>query len=225
MGQIEIPSGGLLPENNSGIELDIWKKRLPALAGRAVIRRVLFLCKAGIFLYHVMISIDHVKAVFFIKPGELSEYVAVYLFDLLHISVFPEFVSVTQFDIRITTAIVVSECGEIKMLVFQKIVIVCAVSPVAVAKEDIFVAGVEWQHRSVFKRFIQASLTAHPVFPLFAGMMVLSWHDDILSLFHFIRFSFKAVQPQHAPEDKGQIIVQVQHFVASIFKWSCNKTV
>lgn len=111
--------------------------------------------------YNIMVAIDHIKSFFVIEKGKFMKYITVNFLDLFHVSVFPKFVPIAQFNISIPLLIIMSQCRKIEILVFQKIIIVGAIPAVAVTEKNIAVAAVKGQGRSIFKRFIQTMVTAH----------------------------------------------------------------
>ena len=73
---------------------------------------------AVVFFDYVMVSVDHVKAALFLEKREQPEYIAMYLNNLFQSPIFPQFISVTQFNISVTGLIIIPECCKIQVLVF-----------------------------------------------------------------------------------------------------------
>ena len=71
--------------------------------------------------------------------------------DLFHITVFPELVTISQFNIGISLLIIMPECRKIKILVLQEVIVVGAVPAVAVAEQNIPPAASQGKDRGIFK--------------------------------------------------------------------------
>ena len=106
------------------------------------------------FFDHVVVSVDHIEPVVLIKPGQLPEYVTMDFFDLFHIPVFPEFVSISQFNVGVAALIIIVQSGEIEMAVFQKIVALGTASPVTVTEKHITAPGFQRKNGNIAKGFI-----------------------------------------------------------------------
>ena len=100
------------------MKLDTWEKRLLSLAGGTKIGCAFFLRKGMVFFYDIMIAVDHIKSFFVIKRREFTEDIAVDFLDLFHVPVFPEFITIAQFNISVALLIIMTECGKIQTLVF-----------------------------------------------------------------------------------------------------------
>ena len=118
MSEIQTFSVGFISENQSGIKSDAGKKSLLTATGTAIIRGAFFPRKGGMFFYHIVVSVNHVKTIFFVKPGQKPEYVAVYFLNLFHAPVLPELIPIPQFNVGKAPPVVIFQCGKIEMLVF-----------------------------------------------------------------------------------------------------------
>ncbi len=87
--------------------------------------------------YDIMVAVEQIQAVLLIKLMKEPEHVAVDIHDIFHVSVFPELITVPQFNIGKTLSVIVLQGGEIQMLVFQKVIGGIADAPVTVAHKDI----------------------------------------------------------------------------------------
>jgi hypothetical protein len=69
-----------------------------------------------------MIPIEHIKTSGPVKLGHQPEGITVGLNDRIDTSVLPEFITVSQFDISISSFIIIGQSGEEQVLVIQKII-------------------------------------------------------------------------------------------------------
>ena len=99
-----------------------------------------------------MVAIDQVKPVFLIKLRHQPEGVAVYVYNLGHGTVFPEFIAVTQLDISKIIHIIILKCCKKQILVFQEIIRRGTVAPVAVTHQNIFRIRCKRKMQCIFKR-------------------------------------------------------------------------
>lgn len=83
------------------------KERLCASLQRAIIGGTFSLGIAGVFLHHVMVSVEHVEAVRLIKLRKLTKDIAMNFFDLFNATIFPKFVAIAKFDIGKPAAVIV----------------------------------------------------------------------------------------------------------------------
>ena len=65
----------------------------------------------AVLFYHIVIAVEHIKAMLFMKTGKEKKYVAVGFHDLFHTAVFPQFIPIAQFDIGISQSIIMLQCG------------------------------------------------------------------------------------------------------------------
>ena len=84
-----------------------------------------------------MVSVKKIDTIFAIIFGEKPEHIAVYVYDLLHGTVFPEIIAIPKLNIGVAVVVVVLQSRKIKVLILQKIVAVAAISAMAVADQDI----------------------------------------------------------------------------------------
>ena len=85
--------------------------------------------------------------------------------DLLHIPVFPEFISVAQFDIGKTLGVIMAQGSEIQILIFQKIITPAPVAAVAVTDNHIAAARSQQQSGGILEGLAKAGTAAHEAPP------------------------------------------------------------
>jgi hypothetical protein len=84
-----------------------------------------------------MVSIDTVKFVLFKKFCQNIKTMLVHIFNGIHISVFPQFISISKLNIsKIPMEIIIQSCN-INKFIFCKIVVCLSDSSVAVAENNI----------------------------------------------------------------------------------------
>ena len=93
---------------------------------------------AIIFFYQIMVAVQQIETALPVKKRKQLEYSAVSLYNLCHISIFPQFIPIPQFNIGISGFQIIFQGSSIQRLIFQKIIIGAAGTAVAVAEEDIF---------------------------------------------------------------------------------------
>ena len=71
-----------------------------------------------LFLFHIMVSVDHVKTILFVEQSKEPEYIIVNFYYLVHFSVFPQFISITKLYIGKSLCIVMVESCEVQILIF-----------------------------------------------------------------------------------------------------------
>ena len=60
-----------------------------------------------------MVSVDHIKSVFLIKTGQKMEGIVVNIYDLTHISVFPQLIPISQLNISEAALIIMGKGGKV----------------------------------------------------------------------------------------------------------------
>lgn len=105
-------------EDNAFIKGEGGKEGLHLLRLRTEIRTAAFGRVAFFAFYNVVVAVEQIQTVFLVKLFEKPEDIAVDVNDGLHISVFPEFISISQFNIGKTLSVIMLECSKIQMLVF-----------------------------------------------------------------------------------------------------------
>lgn len=95
---------------------------------------------ARLFLFHVVVAINHIQSVLVVKQREEPEYIVVNFNYLAHFSVFPELIPVPELDIRKTALVIMREGSEIQILIFQEIVVGISAASVAVADNRVAAA-------------------------------------------------------------------------------------
>lgn len=123
VGQIDTVAAAGVLQNQAFMEGQSRKQFLMTLGVRAEIGIADPLGIAGTFLLHIMIAVKQIKSVLPVKEGEKLEDIAVDFDDLLHLSVFPKFIPIPQFDIGKTIGTIIFQGRKIKALVFKKIII------------------------------------------------------------------------------------------------------
>ena len=73
---------------------------------------------AAIFLYDIMVSVKKINPVLLIIFGEKPEHIAVYVYDLLHGTVFPKIIAIPKLNIGVAVVVVVLQSRKIKVLIF-----------------------------------------------------------------------------------------------------------
>lgn len=106
VGQVEILCirGKQVFQNNSGIKGNVGQKGL-------------------LLFYHIMIAVEHIKASFPVKAAKLGKNVFMGLDNLLYTAVFPQLISVPQFDIGVSGMVIMLQGGKIEIAVFQEVVV------------------------------------------------------------------------------------------------------
>jgi len=89
-----------------------------------------------VFKTHVVVSIQHDHAVFFMEVLQGVENIAVGDPDMLEMSVFPQLIAVTGLNIGVTVVIIVGHRVLIDGLVAGKFIGQAVIAPMAVGKED-----------------------------------------------------------------------------------------
>ena len=74
---------------------------------------VIFLEKMAVLFDHIVVSVKHVKTSLPVKMREQAENIAVYGYNLCHIFIFPQFITVTQFNISISQPVVKIQAAKI----------------------------------------------------------------------------------------------------------------
>lgn len=115
----------------------------------------------GILFHNVVISVEHKEPTLSVELFQLLEYIAVIFLNLLHSFVFPEFVAISQFNIGEVIAVVVFQRSLIEGLIFQKIIVGVADTPVAVAKKYIFALIGKRESAGSPEGFPKAGAVAH----------------------------------------------------------------
>lgn len=67
---------------------------------------------------NIVVSIEKIQPVFLAKLCEEPEDIAVDIHDIFHVSVFPQFIAIAQFDISISLSVIMFQRGKIQVLVF-----------------------------------------------------------------------------------------------------------
>ena len=98
-----------------------------------------------------MIAVQHVQTSLPVEQGQEGKNVPMCFNNLFHAAVFPEFVSVPQFNISITGAVIMLQGGVIQILVLQKIVVGGTNTPMAVTEQDIFCTVIQRESGHVLK--------------------------------------------------------------------------
>lgn len=116
---------------------------------------------AGLFLFHIMVSIEQIESFLSVEKGEEPEYIIVYFNDLAHLSVFPQFIPIPQFYISESICVIVFQRREIQVQVFQKIVIGTAIPPMAVTDQAVAAAVVQREDRGIVKGAVKTGFITH----------------------------------------------------------------
>ena len=123
VGQIDTAAAAGVFQNQAFVKGQSRKQFLMTLGVRAEKGTAESLGIAGTFLFHIMVAVKQIKSVLPVKEGEKLEDIAVDFDDLLHVSVFPKFISIPQLDIGKTVSTVIFQGRKIKTLVFEKIIV------------------------------------------------------------------------------------------------------
>ena len=149
MGEIDIFEIGIqgILQDDSRIESYIRQKGLPfqmrIVSAAARIDTAISYRVVAILFDHIMISVQHVQTPLSVEQGQKGENVSMCFNDLLHATVLPKFVPITQLDISITGTVIMLQGGIIQVLVFQEIIIGGTDTPMAVAEQNIFCAVIQ----------------------------------------------------------------------------------
>lgn len=148
-------------KNQTFVELKAGEQLLAALRVRAEIGVTDPVRVAGLLLFEVMVPIEQMKPVLAVEEGEEPEHIVVDLDDLAHPPVFPELVAVTELDIGEALCIIMLQGSEVKILIFQKIIVCCSVAPVAVTEKAEAAAGGQRERGGVSESPLKTGMTAH----------------------------------------------------------------
>lgn len=173
MGQVKAVIVGAVFQNQSFVKDQIREQFLTALCISTEISFKDPAGVAGLFLFHIMISIEQIEPFLFVEEGKKPEYIIVYFDDLAHLSVFPQFIPVTQFYIGEPVGIIVFQCREIQVLVFQEVIIGTAIPPMAVADQAIAAAVVQGEDRGILKGVSETGGVAHSRITPFSRRSIL----------------------------------------------------
>ena len=111
------------------------EQRLIAAVAVAIVARAL----AGVGfspLDNVVVAVNHVQPAGLIEFGQQLKGVGVGLNDGLLISIFPQLVSISQFDIGEALVVIMLQRAEKQILIGQKIIAVVSLSPMAIAHDN-----------------------------------------------------------------------------------------
>ncbi len=142
-------------ENNALIKSEGGEEGLHLLRLRTEISAAAFGGVAFLPLYNIVVAVDQIQSVFLMKLFEQPEHIAVNVNYIFHASVFPQFISIAQFDIGRTMSIIMLQRGKIQMLVFQKIIGGGADAPVTVAHKNVARAVRKGEHRRIQKGAVE----------------------------------------------------------------------
>ena len=85
--------------------------------------------------------------------------------DLLHIPVFPEFISIAQLDIGKTLGVIMAQGSKIQILIFQKIITPAPVAAVAVTDDHIAAARGQRQSGGILEGLAKTGTVTHEALP------------------------------------------------------------
>ena len=117
VGEIEVWSGLLIFKNQPGVKLDARKQRLFP-TGNAGVKRITLRGKPAGAFGHIVITVQEVQTLIFIKSGKYLEGAGMCLFDGGKRTIFPKLVAVSKLDISEIIFIVIAKSGSIQVLVF-----------------------------------------------------------------------------------------------------------
>lgn len=147
MGEKDFPSVLRIGEEQTFLCYKSRKEGLLTVGGFAEIMVAGFREK-GLAVFHpVMISIEHVETVLPVELCHQPETVGVNLYDLLHISVLPQLIAVSQLNVSEAFFVIICQGCEEEILVFQKIVTPVPDTTVAVAHNydgSVFAESEDW---------------------------------------------------------------------------------
>lgn len=123
VGQIDAAAATGVFQNQAFVEDQTRKQFLMTLGVRAEIGIADSLRIMGAFLLHIVVAVKQIKSVLSVKEGEKLEDIAVDFDNLLHVSVFPQFIPIPQLDISKTIGTIIFQGRKIKALVLEKIII------------------------------------------------------------------------------------------------------
>lgn len=124
-------------ENNSLVKRKRREKGLHLLRLRTEIRTAAFGRVVLFAFYDVVVAVEKIQPILQIELLEQPEDITVDINDIFHASVFPQFISVTQFDIGEASSVIMLERGKIQMLVFEKIIGRSSDASMTIAHQDI----------------------------------------------------------------------------------------
>lgn len=148
-------------ENNTLIKGEGGEEGLHLLGLRTEIGIAAFGGVALLPFYDVVVAVEKIQPLLLIELFEQPKHIAVHVNDILHISVFPKFIPVTQLDIGKALPIIMFQRGKVQMLVFQKIVGRVSHTSMAVTYQDIAGAVGEGQQGSVLESSVKTRGNAH----------------------------------------------------------------
>ena len=160
VSQVELMPFTVL-ENQTFVELKSGEQFLAALRVRTEIGITDPVRISGLLFFKIMVSVEQIKAVVAVEEGEEPEHIVVDLDDLAHPPVFPELVAVTELDIGEALCIIMLQGSEVKILIFQKIIVCCSVAPVAVTEKAEAAAGGQRERGGVSESPLKTGMTAH----------------------------------------------------------------
>ena len=117
VGEIEVWSGLLIFKNQPGVKLDARKQRLFP-TGNAGVKRITLRGKPAGAFGHIVVTVQEVQTLIFIKSGKHLEGAGMCLFDGGKRTIFPKLIAVSKLDISEIIFIVIAKSGSIQVLVF-----------------------------------------------------------------------------------------------------------
>ncbi len=148
-------------ENDSFIKGKGRKEGLHLLGLRTEIRTAAFGRVALPAFYNVVVAIEKIQPVLLIELFEKPKDIAVDIDDILHVSVFPKFIPIPQFNIGKSLSVIVFQSGKIEMLVFEKVIGGVSDASVTVTHQDIAGAVCKRQQRSILKGAVKTRESTH----------------------------------------------------------------
>lgn len=160
VGEINVSVLSGILKDDAGIKCNTREKGMFLSCVFAIVGVQTGLAESALAFYDIMIPIDGIHTAGGIEAGKQRKGIGMDFSDFLKAAVFPQFVPVAQLQIGKAPAIIVLQGSQIKIFIFQEIVIDITDAPVTVAKQNVFGTGLQRQPQRMVEGFGNAAVTA-----------------------------------------------------------------
>lgn len=168
-------------QNNAGIEGNTGTERVFTVLFAAPGAKV-FLEIGRVSFHNIVIAVYGVHAAFLIVLGDDGKTLWMYVLDFSEGAVFPQLVTVSEFQISEVSLKIVAQGRKVQKFIFHEIISCVSASPMAVAEKDIPGLVIERQPQRVFKGLRNSLVGIHEY---------LLDAEDFLCLRYFLGFSMR----------------------------------